>query len=311
VKTINVEGNRAKKAQFGFFFSSDSNVLITRNSSESNLKYGFVLTNMPGLTANFNNVAYNSNGIFMSGIIGDLRFNNYYGNILCNVRVAAGGPGTIDPTQNWWGSTAWSNISPTILSNPPPAASFQPWRLFGKFDTGFGADVLAPEQVNGLSATNSGVQIQLRWNKILNASGDFVRYGIYRSTVSTNTNLTKADLAAYVSGVGNTNYVDTPPSSRRWYYWVTALDDATPGQSVLTNESWYSHVDSASNGGSTGPFFVDDTSGNDANPGIRTSPFRTIQKAVNAMSVGLPNCTVASAYIFPGTRSSSVQPRMS
>lgn len=52
--------------------------------------------------------------------------------------------------------------------------------------------------------------------------------------------------------------------------------------------------------GQTGPYYVDDN-GLDNNLGTYSYPFKTIQKAVNEMSRGLPACTVASCYVFPGT----------
>lgn len=49
----------------------------------------------------------------------------------------------------------------------------------------------------------------------------------------------------------------------------------------------------------SGPFYVS-SSGNDANNGSFTNPFRTIQKAVDRVSPGT-NITSATTYIFPGT----------
>jgi parallel beta-helix repeat protein len=50
----------------------------------------------------------------------------------------------------------------------------------------------------------------------------------------------------------------------------------------------------------SGPFFVDDNSGNDANSGTIELPFRTIQRAVDRLTSGI--CvTFATCYVFPGT----------
>ncbi|MDD5067468.1 MAG: right-handed parallel beta-helix repeat-containing protein, partial [bacterium] len=49
-----------------------------------------------------------------------------------------------------------------------------------------------------------------------------------------------------------------------------------------------------------GPYYVDDNNGLDTNPGTFSQPFRTIQKAALAMMPGLPNCSSAITYIFPG-----------
>ena len=55
-----------------------------------------------------------------------------------------------------------------------------------------------------------------------------------------------------------------------------------------------------------GPFYVDNGSGNDNNLGTWAQPFRTIQKAANAMMPGPPACTSSTTYIFPGTYSNSI-----
>ncbi len=55
----------------------------------------------------------------------------------------------------------------------------------------------------------------------------------------------------------------------------------------------------------TGPFYVA-TNGNDSDNGSFANPFATIQKAVDVMKGGIPACTVATCYIYPGTYSEQV-----
>lgn len=57
--------------------------------------------------------------------------------------------------------------------------------------------------------------------------------------------------------------------------------------------------------GQTGPFYVDDTSGNDINDGSFATPFRTIQKAVSRIASGV-SVTSATCFVFPGTYNESV-----
>ena len=55
----------------------------------------------------------------------------------------------------------------------------------------------------------------------------------------------------------------------------------------------------------SGPFYVA-TNGSNSSNGTFINPFRTIQRAVNLMSAGPSNCTVATTYIFPGTYSEQI-----
>ncbi len=50
----------------------------------------------------------------------------------------------------------------------------------------------------------------------------------------------------------------------------------------------------------SGPFYVDDDSGYDGNPGTFEYPLATIQEAVDRASKGPPFCTSATVYVFPG-----------
>ncbi|MDD5066226.1 MAG: right-handed parallel beta-helix repeat-containing protein, partial [bacterium] len=50
-------------------------------------------------------------------------------------------------------------------------------------------------------------------------------------------------------------------------------------------------------GSHSGPFYVHKNLGSDSNDGTSVNPFRTIQKAVDVMSAGYPQCSVPAAYI--------------
>lgn len=67
----------------------------------------------------------------------------------------------------------------------------------------------------------------------------------------------------------------------------------------------YAHTLEVNN---TGPFYVDDDSGNDSNSGTFLFPFRTIQKAVDRMAPGV-NVTSATTYVFPGRYTEAVLAR--
>jgi uncharacterized repeat protein (TIGR01451 family) len=284
---------------YGLYFGLSTNTVVRGNYCASN-QWGLFVTNERGIRANLNSFAKNNIGAFITGVSSaDFSKNNLAGNTGWNLAVSPSGPGSGIFTNIWWGTTVWTNIVKVIQNPPSGASSLKAWRLFGPFDIRDGADSTACAPVAGLTAVSAGNSINLTWNH--SQDPDTVRYFVYRHLKPDVTNASRAYVVGSVSGAMNTNFVDTPPSNGMWYYVVTALDnpDSVLLTSSLTNESWYAQGVGVSNR-YAGPFFVDDTSGSDANPGTFGAPFRTIQRAVNIMSSGLPNCAVATTYVFPG-----------
>ena len=228
----------------GLIVYQSSNTLIQYNILRNNKYYGLYLTNAPNTKVQLNTISSNRYGIQFKYATNSILVMNNFINNTTNGRSPAG-PGASAYTNNWWGTTVWSNIRMKFEGWPGTTAGFKPWRLFGLFNINPNADDIAPGIVTVLKATNSGPQILLAWNKIPNP-GDFARYSIYRAANSGFSNLSRAiNLVGQTTNISTTNFVDTPPSSAKWYYRITALDKG--GNTIYTNESWYSSVVSASN----------------------------------------------------------------
>ena len=240
-----IYGNICFTNENGIKISGASNTIISNNQFINNSLFGFFCTNAPGTKLILNTLKKNLYGVqFKYSPDFICSKNNIFSNIQYNGRSPeGGGPSTY--ANNWWGSTVW-DIFKTKFEGTPPYSIFTNWRLFGEFNITQNADTKELPRVIGLTATTNGPQIQLKWNKVPNPDGDFVRYFIYRSTNSGFTNLSRANVIAQISPIDVTNYIDSPPSPGYWYYWITALDDpAPPTGSVYTNESWYSAYASA------------------------------------------------------------------
>ena len=122
-----------------------SNTILHRNIMEYN-KYGIIVTNSPSTIFELNNVKDNQYGVwFKSGTNSVFVKNNIYNNNVYNARQ----PVDIDDfvyTNNWWGSTIWSNIRKKI-EGTPPYINFAPWRLFGPFNIKESADTEPVSQI--------------------------------------------------------------------------------------------------------------------------------------------------------------------
>ncbi|MFB6345076.1 MAG: right-handed parallel beta-helix repeat-containing protein, partial [bacterium] len=175
-----------------------------------------------------------------------------------------------------------------------------PFRL-SEVDTAVGADTIAPDTTQIVSASAGDGTAAIAWTEVTtdengNALGDFEEYRIYRDTRPLLTNW--KDSATVVTTIGirsDTDYTDNNVSnSDTYYYRVTAVDNAT-----LENESFFSDTvtaDPQSTGGGGPVWYVNDgdTSGDffttepgsDMNTGASDSPFRTVQYALNQVAPG-------------------------
>ena len=124
------------------------------------------LTNAPNSKVQLNTICSNHYGAQFKYSTNSIFVMNNIMNNLTNGRKP-GGAGPSSYSNNWWGTTVWSNLRKRIEGPPANAASFKPWRLFGLFNINPNADDIAPGIVTFLKATNSGPQILLTWNKIL------------------------------------------------------------------------------------------------------------------------------------------------
>ncbi|MBU1076855.1 MAG: right-handed parallel beta-helix repeat-containing protein [Spirochaetes bacterium] len=169
----------------------------------------------------------------------------------------------------------------------------------------------------GIYSYNSTVYI---YNNIIVSNG---QYGIYWATpgnmyVGYN-NLYGNLTAPWTSGIIKTmgNFTNKDPLIRSEYPFEIlspsslAVDLASniPGVSDQYNgagpdmgylESFFTNVIFYE-----GPYYVDDDTGDDLNPGTFIRPFRTIQKAVDRVSSGIV-VSFATTYIYPGNYSEEV-----
>ncbi len=153
-----------------------------------------------------------------------------------------------------------------------------------------------PNDVTSLISTAiSTNMIVLNWNDVLNET----RYLIYRS--SSNDFASSAFITSLSSNINNYTNQNLSPGTK-YHYWVVSSNSTwstiSPFPSTTSNYTYSGAL-------YFGPFYVA-TNGSDTNNGSFMNPFATIQKAGDVMSGGLPACTTATCYIFPGTYSETV-----
>ncbi|MBN1897367.1 MAG: right-handed parallel beta-helix repeat-containing protein, partial [Spirochaetes bacterium] len=167
--------------------------------------------------------------------------------------------------------------------------------------------------------SSSGVMYN---NIILSNGNNAADYGIQRSTsgiVIAAYNNIYGNAGGSTSGgvtMGSGNIFADPLLETTTSFTITTryspvVDNGTNIPAVTTNYLGtgpdMGYKESPFTGTNTGPFYIDDTIGNDTNPGTFTQPLRTIQKAVNIMSKGSPLCSTAITYIYPGIYSETVE----
>ncbi len=285
--------NKIQNNIIGINIDRGNGSIVQYNNIYSNIT-GIVWSNC-NADCSRNSITNNEKGVWhRGGIFSNFTKNNIYNNTIANFTNSAGSPVLV--TNNWWDSTIASVIQ-TGIKNNGGYSNFSPYRLFDKVDINPNADTDSFEPITAISIQITNMnQVFLRWN---NQPG-VEHYNIYWSTNAGTTNLQHSpgsmlDVIAYTT---ETNYIHTNPiQDITNYYYITASDSATPH----TNESWYSatlkiFVPKIH----TGPYYVDDDSGDDFNIGTFDEPFRTIQKAADKLSSGT-FVSSATCYLFPGS----------
>ncbi|MDD5067694.1 MAG: right-handed parallel beta-helix repeat-containing protein, partial [bacterium] len=142
----------------------------------------------------------------------------------------------LDIRSNWWGTSLRADILGSFdYGSTVPA--FIPYRLWREYNLEEGADTDNLENVTGFTCEAAGTLANLRWNR--NTDADRENYYVYRSFNPDN-GLLQHTPAYVIAITTNTNFSDTPAGGM-YSYWVTAGDDPSPpAGSILTNESWYS-----------------------------------------------------------------------
>ncbi|MDD5066834.1 MAG: right-handed parallel beta-helix repeat-containing protein, partial [bacterium] len=100
-----------------------------------------------------------------------------------------------------------------------------------------------------------------------------------------------------IADAGSCTYLSQIPSNKTVYWKVKAIDTSFK---ISTNS-----IEISIPVVGQGPYYVA-TNGDDSNNGSYTNPFRTIQRAVDVMSVGPTNVAFPLCYIGPGTYNESV-----
>ncbi|MDD5065967.1 MAG: right-handed parallel beta-helix repeat-containing protein, partial [bacterium] len=294
-----IRGNTISRSRIiGIKIMDSTNSEIVNNKVCSNVIAFNCLSSVFRLS--LNDLNNNNQGVmFVSGLLTGFEKNNLQSNSA--YAFTNNTASFVKATNNWWGTTLASGIAAKVRNNGG-YSNFTKYRLFGPFDITPGADTIRLPAITWATAVVTGNSVALTWNKPSDTS-DFVRYFVYRSTTPGTTNLSLASRVWQTNSATGTNHWESGLAyGSNYYYHITSLDD--PGApNVLTNESWYSVQAAAQVLGYTGPYYVDDNSGNDSNPGTFSQPFATIQRAANAMMPGAPACTSATTYVFPGTYS--------
>ncbi|MDD5066314.1 MAG: right-handed parallel beta-helix repeat-containing protein, partial [bacterium] len=277
--------------QTGLYLAGSTNTLVTFNTISRSV-CGIRYTNSSSGIL-LNTISSNTNGIRLNPAGAAMLEKN---NMAGNAHFAFQFSSSVRITNNWFGTTKYTQIA-GMVSNFNTPSDLIPYRLFGPFDIMAGADVDTLPRVTWVTGyVPGGNSVTLTWTKTSGA--DFAKYNIYQSSYPTRfSNLTYQDVVTQVNNINITNIVLSGISAGTQYFYVTAMD--MPG-TIYTNECWYSReakVIVSGPASNAGPFYVDDDSGLDANPGTFSQPFRTIQRAANAM---MPGVSSATTYVFPG-----------
>ncbi len=213
-----------------------NNCRIRMNQIFANQTNGIKIIGGDNNRIDYNNIYSNSlNGISINSNAVDniITKNNIIDNTAMNFLNQTGIP--IQATNNWWGTTVAPDIALKISGNGN-YLNFSPYRLFGPFDLSLNADTVSMPAITSIRTTVvDETNITLTWAKPADTI-DFARYFVYKSSNRGYTNLTQAYVIWQTNNEDATNYNEIIPAGKKYYYYVTSLDNYSP----YTNESWYS-----------------------------------------------------------------------
>ncbi len=246
---ISIYNSDAIIMQGNHIFNNQSNGVFLTGSTNSEVKYNHFYKNLTAMNYNDNNASsvylnYITNNVYGIETADSpiVRFdkNNIYNNSGWNYINRESVSDFQIMTNNWFGTTAVSNIASSI-SNISGRTNFIPYRLFTEFNIEPEADTVTMPRVTwGTAYHTNSCDVILKWKPTF--GGDFVKYNIYRTTNDTLwSNFTYTDVATQVNPISMTNVMDIGLGEHTYYYYITVMDNPEdPIGSIYTNESWYS-----------------------------------------------------------------------
>jgi len=221
--------------------TGSQNTTVSNNYIVNNFGYGIYAGEGTGLKINLNTIKSNYIGLIYNANVANanLNLNNIWTNTKWNFELAVNQ--VVYISNVWWGTTIVPDILSKISNDGTSAnLKFVPYRLFGELNITPGADITNTQRITTLSATVvGGNNIALSWSKITDP--DFVRYRIYRSTVSSFSNLSPANIVTQIYDANITTWTDKGLPNGTYYYHITYCDNPQPPLgSIYTNECWYS-----------------------------------------------------------------------